>query len=86
MLKLCQLKATCSQTRVMPFKPHEPHVTLVEYDIYLHLFIFIIWIKILDWYQIARVWKSRLVINQSVVPVELESSPKERSVFPLFAV
>jgi hypothetical protein len=26
----------------------------------------------------------RLMINQSVVPVELELSPKDRSVFPLF--
>jgi hypothetical protein len=33
MLKLCQLKATCSQTRVLPFEPHESHVTLVEYEI-----------------------------------------------------
>jgi hypothetical protein len=27
----------------------------------------------------------RLVINQSIVPVELELSPKDWSVFPLFA-
>ena len=30
------------------FEPHEPHVTLVEYEMYLRLFIFIIWIKIPD--------------------------------------
>jgi len=28
----------------------------------------------------------RLVLNQSVVPVDLELSPEERSVFPLFAI
>ena len=33
----------------MPFEPHEPHVTLVEYDMYLRLFNFIIWIKISGW-------------------------------------
>ena len=35
------------------FEPHEPHVTFVEYEMHLRLFIFIIWIKILDGYQIA---------------------------------
>jgi hypothetical protein len=28
----------------------------------------------------------RLVINQSIVPVELELPPKDRSVFPLSAI
>ena len=60
-----------------PFEPHEPHVIFVEYDMYLRLFYFsIIWIKILDGYQIARVGGIRLVINQSVAPVELESLSK----------
>jgi hypothetical protein len=30
------------------FEPHEPHVTLVEYEMYLRLFIFLTWIKIPD--------------------------------------
>jgi hypothetical protein len=30
------------------FEPHEPHVTLVEYEMYLRLFIFLNWIKIPD--------------------------------------
>ena len=28
----------------------------------------------------------RLVVNQSVCPCEVESTPKDRSVFPLFAI
>jgi hypothetical protein len=37
-----------------PFEPHEPHVILVEYDMYLRLLYFsILWIKIPDGYQIA---------------------------------
>jgi hypothetical protein len=31
------------------FEPHEPHVTLVEYEMYLRLFIFLIWIKKSGW-------------------------------------
>jgi hypothetical protein len=31
-----------------PFEPHEPRVILVEYEMYLRLFIFITWIKILN--------------------------------------
>ena len=68
-----------------PFEPHEPHVTLVEYDTYLRLFIFIIWIKIPDGYQIES-GEVRLVINQSVVPVDWSLHPKIGVVFPLFAV
>jgi hypothetical protein len=30
------------------FESHEPYVTLVEYEMYLRLFIFLTWIKILD--------------------------------------
>jgi hypothetical protein len=30
------------------FEPHEPHVTFVEYEMYLRLFIFLTWIKIPD--------------------------------------
>ena len=46
MLKLWQLKAEYCYTYVKPFEPHEPHVILVEYDMYLRLLIFIIWIKL----------------------------------------
>ena len=38
MLNLCQT-----------FEPHEPHVTLVEYDTYLRLFIFYYLDKNLGW-------------------------------------
>jgi hypothetical protein len=31
------------------FEPHEPHVTLVEYEMYLCLFIFLTWIKNPEW-------------------------------------
>ena len=37
------------------------------------------WIKIPDGYKIAEFEEVRLVINQSVVPVDLESSPEDRS-------
>jgi hypothetical protein len=30
------------------FEPHEPHVIFLKYEMYLCLFIFIIWTKILD--------------------------------------
>jgi hypothetical protein len=39
-----------------------------------------------DEYQIARVGRVRFVINQSVVPVDLELSPEVQSVFPLSAI
>ena len=46
---------------------------------YLRLLYFsILWIKILDGYQIAG-FGVRLVINQSVVPVDLKSSPEDQS-------
>ena len=62
-----------------PFEPHEPHVIFVEYDMYLRLLYFQLFGKISDGYHIARFGGIRLVINQSVVPVELESSPEDRS-------
>ena len=47
---------------------------------YLHLLYFSIhWIKIPDGYQIADFGGVRLVVNQSVVPVNSESSPEDRS-------
>ena len=37
-----------------PFEPHEPHDIIVKYDMYLRLLYFsILWIKILDGYQIV---------------------------------
>jgi hypothetical protein len=35
-----------------------PHVMLVEYEMYSRLFIFYFWIKIPDGYQFARNWSS----------------------------
>ena len=62
------------------FEPHEPHDIIVKYDMYLHLLYFSIhWIKIPDGYQIAGFGVVRLVVNQSVVPVNLESSPEDQS-------
>ena len=62
------------------FESHEPHDIIVKYDIYLRLLYFsILWIKIPDGYQIASFGGVRLVVNQSVVPVDLESSPEDRS-------
>ena len=47
---------------------------------YLRLLYFSIhWIKFPDGYQIAGFGGVRLVVNQSVVPVNLESSPEDRS-------
>ena len=47
---------------------------------YLHLLYFSIhWIKISDGYQIAGFGGVRLVVNQSVVSVDLESWPEDRS-------
>jgi hypothetical protein len=40
MLKNVPTKSYMQSNRVMPFEPHEPHVTLVEYEKYLRLFIF----------------------------------------------
>ena len=67
------------------FEPHEPHVILVEYDMYLRLPLHFIWIKIPDEYQITS-FEFRLVLNQSVVPMDLELSLEERSVIPLFSI
>ena len=69
----------------LAFEPHEPYVILAEYEMYLRLPLHFIWIKIPDGYQIASL-EFRLVLNQSVVPVDLELSLEERRVFPLFAI
>ena len=53
-----RLKLT-AVNQCQPFEPHEPHVIFIEYDMYLRLLYFsIIWIKILDGYHIARVWRN----------------------------
>ena len=47
---------------------------------YLRLLYFLnLWIKIPDGYRMLEFGGIRLVINQSVVPVELESSPEDQS-------
>ena len=43
--KIVTIKSSMLLNLCQAFEPHEPHVTLVEYDTYLRLFIFIIWIK-----------------------------------------
>ena len=49
-----KLVATQLLNQCQPFEPHEPHIIFVEYDMYLRLLYFlIIWIKVLDGYQIA---------------------------------
>ena len=42
----------------LAFEPHEPHVILTEYEMYLCLPLHFISIKILDGYQIASLEKS----------------------------
>jgi len=66
-------KSYMQLNQCLVFEPHEPYVILAEYEMYLRLPLHFIWIKIPDRYQ-------------SVVPVDLELSPKERSAFPLFAI
>jgi hypothetical protein len=63
-----------------------PHVILVEYEMYSCLFIFQYFGKIPDGYQIAEIGAVRLVINQSVVPVEQSLHLKTGVVFPLFVI
>jgi hypothetical protein len=56
-----------------------PHVMLVEYEMYSRLFIFYFWIKIPDGYQISKNW-SRQACDQPVsCPCGVESSPEDRS-------
>ena len=73
-------KSQSQLNQCQPFEPHKPRDIIVKYDMYLRLLYFsILWIKILDGYQIAGFGGVRLVVNQSVVPVNLESSPEDRS-------
>jgi len=46
--KIVTTKSYMQLNPCLAFEPHEPHVTLVKYEMYLHLFIFFIWIKISD--------------------------------------
>ena len=60
------------------FEPYEPHVIFVEYDMYLRLFYFLnLWKKSQMDTRLLEFGEIRLVINQSVVPVDLESSPED---------
>jgi hypothetical protein len=73
--------------RCQPFQPHEPHVILLRMICTYACFTFLYIGKIPDGYQIAKsLVEFRLVINQSVVPLDLEFSPEERSVFPLSTI
>jgi hypothetical protein len=48
MLKIMLNKSYMLINQCHAFELHEPHVTLVEYEMYLRLFIFLTWIKIPD--------------------------------------
>jgi hypothetical protein len=63
-----------------------PHVMLVEYEMYSRLFIFNILVKSRMGTRFLEIGADRLVINQSVVPVEWSLHLKTGVVFPLFAI
>jgi hypothetical protein len=63
-----------------------PHVMLVEYEMYSHLFIFNILEKSRMGTRLPEIGADRLVINQSVVPVEWSLHLKTKVVFLLFAI
>jgi hypothetical protein len=63
-----------------------PHVMLVEYEMYSRLFIFNILEKSRMGTRFPKIGADRLVINQSVVPVEWSLHLKTGVVFPLFAI
>jgi hypothetical protein len=62
-----------------------PHVMLVEYEMYSRLFIFNTLEKSWMGTIFLEIGADRLVINQSVVPVEWSLHLKTRVVFLLFA-
>jgi hypothetical protein len=62
-----------------------PHVMLVEYEIYSRLFIFNTLEKFRMGTRLPEIGAHRLVINQSVVPVEWSLHLKIRVIFSLFA-
>ena len=61
------------------FEPHEPHDIIVKYDMYLRLLYFLYLDKNPGWVPDCQSRSVRLVVNQSVIPVNLESSPEDRS-------
>jgi hypothetical protein len=63
-----------------------PHVMLVEYEMYSRLFIFNILEKSWMGTRLPEIRADRLMINQSVVPVEWSLHLKTGVVFPLFAI
>jgi hypothetical protein len=62
------------------------HAMLVEYKMYSRLFIFNILEKSRMGTRLPEVGADRLVINQSVVPVEWSLHLKTRVIFSLFAI
>jgi hypothetical protein len=63
-----------------------PHVMLVEYEMYSRLFIFNTLEKSRMGTRLPEIGADRLVINQSVVPMEWSLHLKTGVVFPLFAI
>jgi hypothetical protein len=63
-----------------------PHVMLVEYEMYSRLFIFNTLEKSRMGTRLPEIRADRLVINQSVIPVEWSLHLKTGVVFPLFAI
>jgi hypothetical protein len=63
-----------------------PHVMLVEYEMYSCLFIFNTLEKSQMGTILPEIGADMLVINQSVVPVEWSLHLKTRVVFPLFGI
>jgi hypothetical protein len=61
-----------------------PHVMLVEYEMYSRLFIFNILEKSRMGTRLLEIGADRLVINQSVVPVKWSLHLKTEVVFLLF--
>jgi hypothetical protein len=63
-----------------------PHVMLVEYEMYSRLFIFNILEKSRMGIRLPEIGADMLVINLSIVPVEWSLHVKTEVVFPLFAI
>jgi hypothetical protein len=63
-----------------------PHIMLVEYEMYSRLFIFNTLEKSRMGTRLPEIGADRLVINQSVIPVEWSLHLKTGVVFPLFAL
>jgi hypothetical protein len=62
------------------------HVMLVEYEMYSRLFIFNTLEKSWIGTRLPEIGADRLVINQSVVPVDWSFYLKTEVVFPLFVI